>query len=81
MQLSIVIPLYNEEESLPELVAWIARVISDYPLTYEVIMVDDGSTDKSWEVIKQLKENHPQIKGVKFRRNYGKSAALNPPSL
>ena len=77
MQLTVIVPLYNEEESLPELVAWIARVLTDYPLTYEIIMVDDGSTDKSWEVIKQLKKNHPQINGIKFRRNYGKSAALN----
>ena len=77
MQLTVIVPLYNEEESLPELVAWITRVLTDYPLTYEIIMVDDGSTDKSWEVIKQLKKNHPQINGIKFRRNYGKSAALN----
>ncbi len=77
MQLTIVVPLYNEEESLPELVAWIDRVLTTYPLTYEIIMVDDGSTDTSWTVIKQLKEKYPTIKGIKFRRNYGKSAALN----
>ena len=77
MQLSIVIPLYNEEESLPELVAWITRVLVEFPLTYEILMVDDGSTDKSWEVVKQLKSQYTPIKGIKFRRNYGKSAALN----
>ncbi|MCT4615302.1 MAG: glycosyltransferase family 2 protein [Marinifilaceae bacterium] len=75
MDISIVIPLYNEEESLPELIAWISRVIKDQ-YTYELVMVDDGSTDKSWEIINQLKQNHPEIKAFRFRRNYGKSAAL-----
>ncbi len=77
MQLTIVVPLYNEEESLPELVAWIDRVLTTYPLTHEIIMIDDGSTDSSWMVIKQLKEKYPNVKGIRFRRNYGKSAALN----
>jgi glycosyltransferase involved in cell wall biosynthesis len=77
MQLTIVVPLYNEEESLPELVAWIDRVLTTYPLTHEIIMIDDGSTDTSWMVIKQLKEKYPNVKGIRFRRNYGKSAALN----
>lgn len=75
-QLSIVIPLYNEDESLPELVAWIDRVVQQAGLTYEVILVDDGSSDASWEVIKNLKIQYSQVKGIKFRRNYGKSAAL-----
>lgn len=69
-------PLYNEEESLGELVAWIDRVARESSLTYEVIMVDDGSTDGSWRVVKRLAEQNPAVKGVSFRRNYGKSAAL-----
>ena len=76
MDISIVIPLYNEEESLPELYAWIARVMKANALTYEVIFVNDGSTDRSWQVIEQLAEQHEQVKGIKFRRNYGKSPAL-----
>lgn len=76
IQLSIVVPLYNEEESLPELVAWIDRVVKKATLTHEIILVDDGSTDSSWAVIKDLKEKYPQLQGIKFRRNYGKSAAL-----
>ncbi len=76
LQLSIVVPLYNEEESLPELVEWINRVTTNNTLSYELILVDDGSNDASWEVIKTLKTDYPQIKGIKFRRNYGKSAAL-----
>lgn len=75
-QVSVVIPLYNEEESLPELIDWISRVMSDHGFTYEVIMVDDGSTDSSWQVIQALSANHP-IKALRFNRNYGKSAALN----
>ncbi|MCF8303185.1 MAG: glycosyltransferase [Bacteroidales bacterium] len=76
MDLSIVIPLYNEEESLPELCDWIKRVVEkDY--SYEIILVDDGSGDRSWEVVEQLSYENPHIKGIKFRRNYGKSAALN----
>ena len=77
MNLSIIVPLYNEEESLPELAAWIDRVTTAQSLTYEVIMVDDGSTDRSWEVIEELHSQNPNFKGIKFRRNYGKSAALN----
>ena len=76
MDISVVIPLYNEEESLPELYAWIARVMKANALTYEVIFVNDGSTDRSWQVIEQLAEQHEQVKGIKLRRNYGKSPAL-----
>ena len=74
--LSIVVALLNEEESLPELVSWIIRVMDREKFSYEIIMVDDGSTDKSWSVIKKLSEDHPAIRGISFRRNYGKSAAL-----
>jgi glycosyltransferase involved in cell wall biosynthesis len=77
MEVSIVIPVYNEDESLPELCSWIERVMRDNNLSYEVILVDDGSTDRSWEVITDLRHNNPHIKGIKFQRNYGKSAALN----
>jgi glycosyltransferase involved in cell wall biosynthesis len=77
MDLSIVIPLYNEEESLPELVAWIERVMQQNNYSYEIILVDDGSTDESWDVIQQLRVSKPEIKGIRFQRNYGKSAALN----
>lgn len=75
--ISVIIPLINEEESLPELVQWIERVMSEHSFTYEIIMMDDGSTDKSWEVIMGLRANNPRVKGIRFRRNYGKSAALN----
>jgi glycosyltransferase involved in cell wall biosynthesis len=77
MDLSIVVPLYNEEESLPELCEWINRVLSSNKLSYELILMDDGSNDGSWEVIEKLKEKYKEIKGVQFRRNYGKSAALH----
>ncbi len=77
MDLSIVIPLLNEEESLPELSAWIEKVMLAQNYSYEIIFVDDGSTDGSWKVIEQLRHNNPHIKGIKFQRNYGKSAALN----
>ena len=77
MDISVVIPLYNEAESLPELAAWIRRVMDDHRFSYEIIMVDDGSTDTSWTVIEGLKADNPHISAVKFRRNYGKSAALN----
>lgn len=77
MDLSIVIPLLNEDESLPELVAWIERVMSDNGYSYEIIMIDDGSTDHSWNVIEGLRKKNPQVKGIRFQRNYGKSAALN----
>ena len=76
LDISVVVPLYNEEESLPELVAWIDRVAQENNLSYEVIMVDDGSSDNSWAVVEQLKEQYPAIKGIRFARNYGKSAAL-----
>lgn len=74
--LSIVISLYNEEESLPELIRWIEQVMSKEGFSYEVIMVDDGSTDGSWKIVKDLSEKNPCIRGISFRRNYGKSAAL-----
>jgi len=77
MDISIVVPLFNEDESLPELEAWIARVMDENNFTYEVIMVDDGSNDNSWQVIENLSQKNPNIKGIKFRRNYGKSAALH----
>jgi glycosyltransferase involved in cell wall biosynthesis len=77
MDLSIVIPLYNEDESLPELAAWIERVVNSQGYTYEIIMIDDGSTDDSWKVIETLRSANANIKGIKFQRNYGKSAALN----
>lgn len=77
MDISLVIPLFNEEESLPELAAWIERVTAEHKLSYEVIFVDDGSTDDSWNVIMRLRAANPHIKGIKFQRNYGKSAALN----
>jgi glycosyltransferase involved in cell wall biosynthesis len=77
MDLSIVIPLYNEEESLPELTEWIRKVVRTHGWSYEIILIDDGSNDQSWSVIESLRFNHPEIKGIKFQRNYGKSAALN----
>ena len=77
MDLSIVIPLYNEDESLPELAAWIKRVMDENGYSYEIIMMDDGSTDDSWKVIEQLRSANQNIKGIRFQRNYGKSAALN----
>jgi glycosyltransferase involved in cell wall biosynthesis len=77
MKLSVVIPLKEEAESLPELYAWIARVLDAADLTYEIIFVDDGSTDDSWTVIEQICAAAPQVRGIKFRRNYGKSAALH----
>lgn len=76
LDISVVVPLYNEEESLPELVAWIRRVAEDNNLSYEIIMVDDGSTDNSWSVVERLKSEYPAIRGISFSRNYGKSAAL-----
>ncbi len=76
MDISVVIPLYNEEESLPELYAWIERVMHANDFTFEVIFVNDGSTDHSWDVIQRLAETHPEVHGIKFRRNYGKSPAL-----
>ncbi|MDD4142365.1 MAG: glycosyltransferase family 2 protein, partial [Bacteroidales bacterium] len=77
MQISIVIPLYNEDESLKELHEWIKRVMTENNFSYEIIFVDDGSSDKSWQIINSLKQENENVKGIKFRRNYGKSAALN----
>jgi glycosyltransferase involved in cell wall biosynthesis len=77
MDLSIVIPLYNEAESLPELYHWIKRVMDEHHYTYEIIFISDGSTDNSWEVIEGLQKESPHVKGIKFRRNYGKSPALH----
>ena len=77
MDISVVVPLYNEVESLPELAAWIQRVMSANNFVYEIIMVDDGSCDGSWGVIEKLNYENPRVRGIKFRRNYGKSAALN----
>ncbi|OKZ28408.1 MAG: glycosyltransferase [Prevotella sp. AG:487_50_53] len=76
MDISVIIPLYNEEESLPELYNWIARVMKDNGYSYEVIFVNDGSTDNSWKVIEELSTKADEVKGIKFRRNYGKSPAL-----
>lgn len=76
LDISVVVPLYNEEESLPELVEWIDRVARENSLSYEIIMVDDGSTDGSWSVVEELKTKYPAIRGISFMRNYGKSAAL-----
>ncbi|MFA5419359.1 MAG: glycosyltransferase family 2 protein [Bacteroidales bacterium] len=77
MDISIVIPLYNEEESIGELTDWILRVVDKEKLSYEIIFIDDGSSDNSWNIIEDLNRRNPDIKGIKFRRNYGKSAALN----
>ncbi|MEP6260447.1 MAG: glycosyltransferase family 2 protein [Gillisia sp.] len=77
MQLSIVIPLLNEEESLTELYNWIVSVMQSNSYSYEIIFIDDGSTDDSWKIIQNLSENHPEVKGIKFNRNYGKSQALH----
>ncbi len=76
MDISVVIPLYNEAESLPELYAWIARVMKEGGFSYEVIFVSDGSTDRSWEIIEGFSSEHAEVRGIKFRRNYGKSPAL-----
>ena len=76
MDISVVVPLYNEEESLPELQAWIERVMNEHGFSYEIIFVNDGSTDRSWNVIEELSKKSNNIKGIKFRRNYGKSPAL-----
>lgn len=77
MDISVVIPLFNEEESLPELVQWIAAVMQKHSFSYQILLIDDGSTDHSWRVIEALQETYPAVAGIKFRRNYGKSAALN----
>ena len=77
MDISVIVPLKNEEESLPELAAWIDRVMHENQYSYEIWMIDDGSTDNSWDIIQQLAAANPNVKGIKFQRNYGKSAALN----
>lgn len=77
MDISVVIPLYNEAESLPELEAWIRRVMDEHGFSYEILFINDGSTDNSWEVIKDLSQKNPNVKAISFRRNYGKSPALN----
>jgi len=77
MNISVVVPLFNEEEALPELCAWIDRVMQKNNYSYEVLLIDDGSKDKSWEVVEKISAENSNIKGIKFRRNYGKSAALN----
>src|SRR5215467_729421 len=77
MDVSIVIPFINEEESLPELVQWIVKVVNENRFSYEIIMVDDGSTDHSWTIVEELRKSNSNVKGIKFQRNYGKSAALN----
>ena len=75
MDISIVIPLYNEEESLAELTSWIVKVMEQEKHTYEIIFVDDGSNDNSWDIIEQLKTEYSCVRALKFRRNYGKAAA------
>lgn len=77
MDISIVVPLYNEEESLPELTSWIEKVMKERNFSYEIIFINDGSTDNSWEIIEDLSKKNQNIKGIKFRRNYGKSPALH----
>lgn len=76
MNISVIVPLYNEAESLPTLHDWIVRVMNEHHFTYEIVFVNDGSTDSSWQVIRQLHDTNPHIRGINFRRNYGKSAAL-----
>ena len=77
MDISIIIPFLDESESLPELTEWIQRVANQNHLSYEILMIDDGSTDNSWQIVEDLRKKNPCIKGIKFQRNYGKSAALN----
>lgn len=77
VDISVVVPLFNEEESLPELCSWISRVMKEHRFTYEIVLVDDGSSDHSWAVVRELFETNPHIRGLRFNRNYGKSAALN----
>ena len=76
MQLTLLVPLYNEDESLPELHDWIVRVVTEHDYTYELLFVDDGSTDRSWDVIERLAEHNPNVRGIRFARNMGKTAAL-----
>ena len=77
MDISVIVPLFNEAESLPELEKWIRRVMEDHNFSYEILFINDGSTDDSWEVIRSLSRQNPAVKGISFRRNYGKSPALN----
>jgi glycosyltransferase involved in cell wall biosynthesis len=77
LNISVVIPLLNEADSLPELTRWIDRVMQEHNYTYEIILIDDGSTDPSWRVIQELSAQNKHLKGIRFNRNYGKSAALN----
>ena len=77
MDISVVVPLYNEAESLPELYAWVKRVMDENKFSYEIIFISDGSTDESWDIIESLSAKAPEVKGIKFRRNYGKSPALH----
>ncbi|HHB79333.1 MAG TPA: glycosyltransferase, partial [Saprospiraceae bacterium] len=77
MDISVVIPLLNEEESLPELEAWIRKVMDTHQFSYEILFIDDGSTDQSWSLIEKMSQSNPHVRGIKFQRNYGKSAALN----
>ena len=77
IQISVVVPVFNEEESLPELTHWISRVMDEHGLSYEVILINDGSTDRSWDVIRELSGQNSFLKGMNFTRNYGKSAALD----
>lgn len=76
-QISVIVPVFNEEESLPELTQWIHRVMQEHGFSYEVLLINDGSTDRSWEVIQQLSASNSALKGINFTRNYGKSAALD----
>lgn len=76
MDISVIVPLYNEDESIKELYDWIVRVMTEHKFTYEIIFINDGSTDRSWDVISELSDARPEVKGIKFRRNYGKSPAL-----
>lgn len=76
-QISVIVPVFNEEESLPELTQWISRVMNEHGFSYEVILINDGSTDRSWEVIQKVSSQNPYLKGLNFTRNYGKSAALD----
>ena len=77
MDISVVIPLLNEAESLPELHDWIAKVMNKHQYSYEVLFIDDGSSDDSWKIIEELSRKDAAVRGIRFRRNYGKSAALN----
>mgnify|MGYP000854151178 CR=1 FL=1 len=76
MDLSIVIPFYNEQESIPELIDWIEKVMKENQYSYEIVLIDDGSSDNSWKIVEEISKNNTHIKAIKFRRNYGKSAAL-----